>query len=89
MRQTDKTIKYVEEGSYAWEAGIKSGDKLLKINGHDFHDILEYRYLMSEYEVELEVEKALGLDGKPQIREDIFLALDISATSLYNENKKT
>lgn len=60
MRQTDKTIKYVEEGSYAWEAGINSGDKLLKINGHDFHDILEYRYLMSEYEVELEVEKADG-----------------------------
>ncbi len=60
MRKTDKTIKYVEEGSYAEEAGIKAGDRLIKINGHDFHDILEYRYLMSEYGVELEIEKADG-----------------------------
>ena len=60
MRKTDTTIEYVEPGSYADEAGIVKGDKLLKINGNDFHDILEYRYLMSEYEVELEIEKQDG-----------------------------
>lgn len=60
MHKIDTTIGYVEEDSLAFEAGIEAGDKLMKINGSDFHDILEYRYLVSEYEVELEVEKTDG-----------------------------
>ena len=60
MHNEDKTISYVEPGSLAEEAGIVSGDKLIAVNGHDFHDILEYRYLVSEYEVELEILKENG-----------------------------
>ncbi len=60
MHSVNTTIEYVEEGSLAMQAGIKKGDKLLKINDHIFRDILEYRYLISEYEVTLEVEKADG-----------------------------
>ena len=60
MHHTDTTIGYVEPDSYAYEAGIEAGDRLLTINGHDFRDILEYRYLISEYEVELEVLKKNG-----------------------------
>lgn len=50
----------VESGSVAEEIGIEPGDKLLTVNGHEFKDILEYRYLISEYEVELEIEKKDG-----------------------------
>ena len=60
MRKADTTIKYIEPNSIAEEAGLENGDKLLKINGHDFHDILEYRYLTAEYEVTLEVLKQDG-----------------------------
>ena len=60
MHKIDTVIGYVEEDSLAEEAGIEKGDKLVKINGSEFHDILEYRYLVSEYEVELEVEKKDG-----------------------------
>lgn len=60
MHKIDTTIGFVESDSLAAEAGLEPGDRLLKINGHDFHDILEYRYLVSEYEVELEVEKKDG-----------------------------
>lgn len=60
MHNEDTTISYVEPGSLAEEAGIVPGDKLISINGHDFHDILEYRYLVSEYEVELEILKENG-----------------------------
>lgn len=60
MRKADTTIKYVEPDSIAFEAGIESGDKLITVNGHDFHDILEYRYLTAEYEVTLEVLKKDG-----------------------------
>ncbi|MCH5210121.1 MAG: DUF512 domain-containing protein [Oscillospiraceae bacterium] len=60
MRKADTTIKYVEPDSIAYEAGLEAGDKLLSINGHVFHDILEYRYLTAEYEVTLEVLKKDG-----------------------------
>ena len=60
MRKADTTIKYIEPNSIAEEAGLESGDKLISINGHDFHDILEYRYLTAEYEVTLEVLKKDG-----------------------------
>ncbi len=60
MHKTDRTISYVEPGSLAEEAGIVPGDKLISINSHSFSDILEYKFLVSEPEVELEVEKADG-----------------------------
>ncbi len=60
MKKADTTIEYVESGSLAEEAGIRAGDRLLKINGEEFSDLLEYRYLTSEPEVTLEVEKTDG-----------------------------
>lgn len=54
------TVLKIESGSIAEEIGIEAGDKLLTINGHEVRDILEYRYLISEYEVELEIEKKDG-----------------------------
>lgn len=64
MHKEDTTISYIEPGSLAEEAGIVPGDKLMAVNGHAVHDILEYRYLTSEYEVELEV---LKTDGTTEI----------------------
>ena len=64
MKKADATIEYVEAGSLAEEAGLHKGDKLLEINGNDFYDLLEYRYLMSEPEVELKILKA---DGSEEI----------------------
>ncbi|MDO4618130.1 MAG: DUF512 domain-containing protein [Clostridia bacterium] len=60
MDKLNLTISYVEPGSIAEEAGIEKGDILLSVNGEMPHDILEYRYLISEYEIEVEIEKANG-----------------------------
>ena len=64
MHKEDRTISYVEPGSLAEEAGIVPGDKLIAINSQSFSDILEYKFLVSEAEVELEIEKA---DGSTEI----------------------
>lgn len=64
MHKEDTTISYIEPGSLAEEAGIVPGDKLMAVNGHQVHDILEYRYLTSEYEVELEI---LKTDGSTEV----------------------
>lgn len=51
----NKRIGYVEPGSPADKIGISAGDELVSINGREFHDILEYRFLSSDTTVTLEV----------------------------------
>ena len=60
MKKINTTVLDTEKNSLAEKAGIKTGDRIVKINGHEFHDILEYRFLISEYEVTLEIEKPDG-----------------------------
>lgn len=60
MKKPEAIIEYVEPDSYADEAGLCKGDKILSVNGIDFYDILEYRYLTAEYEVTLRVLKSDG-----------------------------
>lgn len=60
MHSVNRTIGYVEPESLASDAGIVAGDILLSINGEEPQDILEYRYLCAEYEVELEIKKKNG-----------------------------
>jgi putative radical SAM enzyme (TIGR03279 family) len=43
-------IVEVAGGSLAAKAGIKAGDVLLKVNGHDVHDILDLKFYLSERE---------------------------------------
>ncbi len=60
MKTRDLTICYVEPGSIAEEAGIEKGDVLVSINGEEPYDILEYRYLISEYEIDVKIKKTDG-----------------------------
>lgn len=60
MKAPDTAIEYVEPSSLAESAGLERGDILVSINGSKFRDVLEYRYLVSEAEVELEVLKKNG-----------------------------
>ena len=70
MQRADTEIKRVVLGSPADAAGIKAGDRLLTVNGRDFYDILEYRYLTAEYEVLLEVLKKDGSTDRVLIEND-------------------
>lgn len=50
-------IKGVEAGSRAFRAGIRSGDRLISINGHEIGDILDYRFFETERELALILER--------------------------------
>lgn len=59
-KQKKHVISTVQEGSIAQELEIVPGDALLSVNGQPVEDIFDYRYLMNEEYVVLEVEKANG-----------------------------
>lgn len=70
-------IQEVLVGSIADELEIEEGDKLLSINGEKVMDILEYKYLISDELVILEIEKADGeiweLEIEKEYDEDLGL----------------
>lgn len=43
--------------SKAAKAGVHTGDILLKINGHDINDVLDYRFRLADEHIELEVHR--------------------------------
>ena len=53
-------IMAVEPGSIAEEIGLAPGDCILKINGTELTDVLDYMFLTADDVLELEVEKAGG-----------------------------
>lgn len=53
-------ISKVLTGSIAEEVGIEQGDKLLSINESNVKDIVDYKYLIVDEEVVLEIEKEDG-----------------------------
>ena len=53
-------VKEVLENSIAEEIGICPGDAILSVDGETFCDILEYKFLVAEEEIDLEIEKADG-----------------------------
>lgn len=48
-------IRDIKQNSTGHDLGLKVGDHVLKINGNPVRDILDYRFLISEEELELEV----------------------------------
>lgn len=50
-------ILSVDQGSIASELGLRSGDVLRRINGKPVRDVLDYRFLIAEELVELEIER--------------------------------
>ena len=61
-------IYSVLPGSFAEKHGITPGMIINKINGEDVNDILEYRFLISERSVKLELETQDGTVKKIRIR---------------------
>ena len=70
-------IKKVEPDSIAYELGLESGDFLLSINGQKIADVLDYRFMVQEEELILEVEKHFGESWELEIEKGEFDELGI------------
>ena len=54
-------ITGVEPDSLAQAAGVRPGEKLVAVNGHDIADVLDYRFYIVEPRIELLLEDADGV----------------------------
>ena len=65
-------ISSVEKGSPADKAGIKSGDTLLKLNGEEIVDVLDYRFHQNNNKVLVEILNSKGKVKKFKIEKDEY-----------------
>ncbi|MCL2361715.1 MAG: DUF512 domain-containing protein [Defluviitaleaceae bacterium] len=60
----------VSEDSIAWEMNVETGDILLSVNGQEIKDILDYRWLMAEENILVEIQKPDGEIWEFEIEKD-------------------
>jgi putative radical SAM enzyme (TIGR03279 family) len=53
-------VREIDEGSIAAELGIVPGDEIVAIDGQPLEDLIDYRYLIAEEEIEVHVRGAAG-----------------------------
>lgn len=63
-------IKEIVPGSIAEEVELEVGDRLLSINGNYVKDIIDYKYLVTDEELVIEVEKKDGEIWEIEIEKD-------------------
>ena len=72
-------ITGVEKSSLADKAGVCGGDYLIKINGNDINDVLDYRFYITENKIKLTLHRGAELfdvDIKKDQYEDIGLEFE-------------
>lgn len=84
-----KAVAYiVQPGSIAEEAGIECGDSILSINGEKIRDVFDYRFLIADEEIVVEVQKKSGEIWEIEIEKDEYEDLGIEfETSMIDEAK--
>lgn len=57
IKETKNIIEEVDTGSIADELGIEKGDVIISINGKEVKDIIDYKYLVSDDYILLEIQR--------------------------------
>lgn len=65
-------IHHVQPDSAAMDAGIEAGDLLITINGQEIHDVFDYRFLIADSHVLMEIEKSSGDIWEIEIEKDEY-----------------
>lgn len=88
MNKVDIVITNVEKESIAEEAGIEVGDVLLSINGNAVHDIIEYRFLMNDENINVLIRKVNGEEWDIEIEKDFYDDIGIEFEDPSMDNPK-
>ncbi len=80
MNKDARRIKTIEPGSIAEELELSPGDIILSINGTTIEDIFDYRFLIMDEELVMEVETAAGelweLEIEKEFDEDLGIEFE-------------
>lgn len=82
-------IEKVEKDSIAEEMDIEAGDVLVSINGKKVKDIIDYKYLISDNYIELEIEKKNGEVWVLEIEKEFDEDLGIQFTNPLIDKAKS
>ena len=81
MAERGAVVAGVAPGSIGEEMGIEPGDRVLSINGQPVDDILDYRYLADDQDLEVEIGKSSGevwiLEIEKDYGESLGLEFDV------------
>lgn len=88
MNKMDIVITNVEKESIAEEAGIEVGDILCSINGNRVHDIIEYRFLLNDENINVLVKKPNGEEWDIEIEKDYDEDLGIEFEDPFMDSPK-
>ncbi|ALP03755.1 hypothetical protein PCZ31_1826 [Clostridioides difficile] len=60
VKKVNNIISKVYKDSIAEEMGIEVGDLLISVNEQPIHDIIEYRFLLSDEYLDVEIQKKMA-----------------------------
>ncbi|SHI67833.1 putative radical SAM enzyme, TIGR03279 family [Clostridium amylolyticum] len=79
-------ISVVNPESIAMELGVEKGDKLISINGNEVKDIIDYKFLMAEDYLEIEIQKPDGEIWELEIEKDYDEEFGVEFESAIMDN---
>lgn len=89
LKESRNIIEEITAGSIAEELGIKTGDVLISINGTEVRDIIDYKYLVADDYLLLEVENEKGEVWEYEIEKDYDEDLGIIFTNPLIDKAKS
>ena len=89
MKKHIHVIKEVLPGSIAEECGMEPGDAILKINGEEIQDILDYRYMVQDEELVITVLSKQGEEVEVEIEKDFDEDLGIEFENPFMDDYRS
>lgn len=89
MKNRPVLVQNIIPGSIAEDAGIEKGDKILSINNEIINDIFDYRFLITNEELIIKIEKNDSQVWEIEIEKDEYEDLGIEFESLMIDEAKS
>jgi len=89
LKEQKIPVKNVLSGSIAQEAGIEAGDAIISVNGEKISDIFDYRFLITNENLMIEIVKQDGEVWEIEIEKEEYEDLGIEFESLMIDDTKS